>query len=206
MKLQAHQVTWTQDAWANARVLADKRPLITDTASTLIVRSKSVGVQRETASTLSAPLRAVRILAFCQAIVFIVLFLFICAWTHAGTTAGKPTLDLQVIGSSYAPQQQRNPFGSGTVVESTNGPGAKASQTVAPGMLKLKGILYDPVRPSAVVNGQLVELNKTVTVSTEQGDIEVKALEITREFVMLEVGGRKVELRLSGPEPGKETK
>jgi hypothetical protein len=204
MKLQAHQVTWTPSAWTSTAVLVGERQLPADAASMLNVRSKPVDVGRAASSSLSAPLRAVRILAFCQAIIFLVLFLFVCAWAH-GATAGKPTIDLQVIGSSYAPQKERSPFGSG-MVEPADGAAAKTGRTVAPGMLILKGILYDPVRPSAVVNGQLVELNKSVTVPTEQGNVEVKALEITREFVVLEIRDRKVELRLSGREPDKATK
>ena len=65
-------------------------------------------------------------------------------------------------------------------------------------MLKLKGILYHAVHPAAIVNDQLVEFNKSVTVQTEQGAVEVKAVQITREVVLLEVGGQKVELRLGG--------
>jgi hypothetical protein len=45
-----------------------------------------------------------------------------------------------------------------------------------------------------------VELNKSVKVHTEQGDVEIKALKITRELVLLDVGGQKVELRLGGDE------
>lgn len=204
MKLQAHQVTWTPSAWAGTAVLVDERQLPTDAASMPNVRNKSMCVGRATSSSLSAPLRAVRILAFCQAIIFLVLFLFVCAWAH-GATAAKPTVDLQVIGSSYAPQRERSPFGSG-IVAPADGSSTKTDRTIAPGMLTLKGILYDPVRPSAVVNGQLVELNKSVAVPTEHGNIEVKAVEITRELVVLKIADQKVELRLSGREPDKATK
>jgi hypothetical protein len=67
-------------------------------------------------------------------------------------------------------------------------------------LLKLHGILFNAVNPSALVNDQLVELNKSVKVHTEQGDVEIKALKITRELVLLDVGGQKVELRLGGNE------
>ncbi len=66
--------------------------------------------------------------------------------------------------------------------------------------LKLQGILYNAAKSSALVNDQLVELNKTAKVHTQQGDVEVKALQITRELVLLDVGGQKVELRLGGGE------
>jgi hypothetical protein len=45
-----------------------------------------------------------------------------------------------------------------------------------------------------------VALNKTAKVRTAEGDVEVKALEITRDLVLLEIGGQKIELRLGGNE------
>jgi hypothetical protein len=152
---------------------------------------------------LSAPLRVVGILAFGQAILFLVLFLFICAWADAATK-GAPRPNLELTASAYVSQTERDPFGAG-ITQLPDASGARTNGTAALGMLKLKGILYDPVHPSAMVNGELLELNKTVTVRTEQGDVEVKAVQITREIVSLEVGGRKVELRLGG-EPDKNTK
>ena len=107
--------------------------------------------------------------------------------------------------SAYAPEALRDPFASGGVKRS----GASASdriQAAVPAMLKLKGILYHAVHPAAIVNGQLAELNKSVTVQTEQGEVEIKALEITREAVLLEVGGQKVELRLGDGEREKTTR
>jgi hypothetical protein len=162
-----------------------------------------VSVRSAASSSLSTSLRVVRILAFCQAIIFLVLFLFVCAWAGAAT-ARKSSDDLQVISSSYAPKKERNPFGSGTVEMADTS--AKADHVIAPTLLKLSGILYDPVHPSAVVNGQLVELKKAVTIPTEQGEIEVKALRIARESILLEVGGREHELWLSGREPDKQNK
>lgn len=164
----------------------------------------NAGVRRRaTTGSLSAPLRVVGVLAFGQAIFFLVLFLFICAWAGAATK-GAPRPNLELTSSAYVPQTERDPFGSG-FAQSLDPSGAKTSETAVSGMLKLKGILYDPVHPSAMVNGTLLELNKPVTVQTEQGAVEMKAVEITRESVSLEVGGRKVELRLGG-EPDKNTK
>jgi hypothetical protein len=60
--------------------------------------------------------------------------------------------------------------------------------------------LYNKVNPSALVNDQLVELNKTAKVHTAQGEVEVKAVEITHDLVVLDVGGQKIELRLGGIE------
>jgi hypothetical protein len=58
--------------------------------------------------------------------------------------------------------------------------------------------MYHSVHPSAMVNNQLMELNKTVTMHTDQGEVTVKTLEITREAVLLETGGQKIELRTDG--------
>jgi len=133
-------------------------------------------------------------LAFCQTLVFIVLFLFICARVGAAT-GGKPTSTLELSLSAYTPQSERDPFGS-EVPKSTGA----TQQLVAPDSLKLHGILYSAANPSALINDQLVELNKTAKVHTAQGDVEVKALKITRELVVLDVGGQKVKLRLGGGE------
>jgi hypothetical protein len=66
--------------------------------------------------------------------------------------------------------------------------------------LKLTGILYDAAHPSALINDQLVEVNRPVKMQTAQGEVEIKALKITRELVVLQVGGQKMELRLGGSE------
>jgi hypothetical protein len=201
MKLQTHPVTWAHASWPSVSI--DERSFRTQSTPVLDARRESVNVRSAASSSLSTPLRVVRILAFCQAIIFLVLFLFVCAWAGAATER-KSTVDLQVISSSYAPKKERNPFGSGTV-DAVGSP-AKVDQVIAPGLLKLSGILYDPVHPSAVVNGQLVELKKAVRILTEQGELEVKALRITRESVLLEIGNREHELWLSGHEPDKQNK
>ncbi len=201
MKLQTHPVTWAHASWPSVSI--DERLFPTQATPVLDARCESVYDRSATPSSLSTPLRVVRILAFCQAIIFLVLFLFVCAWTGAATES-KSTADLQVTSSSYAPKKERNPFGSGTV-DPADSP-AKADHVIAPSLLKLSGILYDPVHPSAVVNGQLVELKKAVRVPTEQGEIEVKALRIGRESILVEVGGREHELWLSGREPDKQNK
>jgi hypothetical protein len=41
---------------------------------------------------------------------------------------------------------------------------------------------------------------------TAQGEMEVKALKITRELVVLQVGGQKMELRLGGGEHNQEAR
>lgn len=135
---------------------------------------------------------------------FLALFLFICAWAGA-TTEGKARFNPELSRSVYAPEAVRDPFGSGAA--QLAGPSASERlRAAAPALLKLKGILYHAVRPSAIVNDQLVELNRSVTVQTEQGEMEIKALQITHEVVLLEVGGQKVELQLGGGQRDKITK
>jgi hypothetical protein len=157
------------------------------------VEYETVVCRPAASSSLSVPLRIVGILAFCQALVFIVLFLFICARAGAATE-GKPSSGLELSSSVYTPQNARDPFGS----QVPNATGT--TQPVATGQMKLQGILYNAVNPSALVNDQLVELNKLTKVHTGQGEVEVKALKITRDLVLLDVGGQKIELRLGGDE------
>jgi hypothetical protein len=106
--------------------------------------------------------------------------------------------------STYAAQTLRDPFGS-EVPKSANGTGG-AVRAAAAESFKLMGILYDATNPAALVNDQLVELNKPVKMQTGQGEVEVKALKITRELVVLQVGGQTMELRLGGSEHNQETK
>jgi hypothetical protein len=200
--LQAHPSTWSPGAWADVSIDEDRIP--SEPTPIPGVSRESVRARGKAFNDISGSLSAVRILAFCHAIFFLVLFLFICAWAGAATT-GKSAIDLRVISSAYAPQKGRNPFTSGAA-DSAEGAAATTGPVIAPGLLKLSGILYDPVQPSAVVNNQLVELKKPVKVRTGQGEVKVKALEIGREFVLLEVGDQKLELWLSGHKPGKQTK
>ena|ERR1017187_1142758 len=193
MKLPAQSVIWTQRVWPRADVLTDERCEPRKVALAVEAECEAVVCRRSASSSLSIPLRIVGILAFCQALVFIVFFLFICARAGAAT-AGNPTSGLELSPSAYTPQSVRDPFGS-EVPKSTG-----ATRLMGTESLKLHGILYNAANPSALVNDQLVELNKTAKVHTEQGDVEVKALKITRELVVLDVGGQKVELRLGGDE------
>ncbi|HXI83083.1 MAG TPA: hypothetical protein VNL17_03220 [Verrucomicrobiae bacterium] len=193
MKLRAQPVIWTHRAWPRADVLVDGRCEDREDTAAAKVERKAVTCRQTASDSLSVPLRIVGVLAFCQALVFIVLFLFICARAGAATV-GKPTSDLALSLSAYTPQSERDPFGSEAPKL------AGATQPVGPDLFKLHGILYSAANPSALVNDQLVELNKTAKVHTVQGDVEVKALKITRELVLLDVGGQQVELRLGGAE------
>jgi hypothetical protein len=104
--------------------------------------------------------------------------------------------------STYKTQGARDPFGSEVTV--SPGPTAGGSTRAAPAAaFKLMGILYNAASPSALVNDQLLELNKPVKMQTGQGEVQVRALSITRNLVVLEVGGQRVELRLGGSERDK---
>jgi hypothetical protein len=139
----------------------------------------------------SSAVRIVGILAFGQSLIFLVIWLLVCA--NAGAATGPKaefTPELKV--SSYEPAKVRDPFAR---------PGATAQDgKVAPSVafaFQLQGILYQSTSPSAIINDKLVTLNKIVTLSAENAEVQVKAVEITRDGVVLEVGGQKVELRLS---------
>jgi hypothetical protein len=198
MKSSAQPVIWTQRAWPKAGVSVGDRREAAKIAGTVTIDSEAeaMACRRTANDSLSTPLRIVGILAFCQALVFVVLFLFICARAGA-TTERKPTSGLELNPSTYVPQNGRDPFGA--EVPKAGG-GTPVVRPVGTDMLKLQGILYNKVNPSALVNDQLVELNKITKVQTDQGEVQVKALEITRDLVLLDVGGQKIELRLGGSE------
>jgi hypothetical protein len=149
-------------------------------------------------------MRVVGVLAFCQVIVFLVLFLFLCARVGAATES-KSGHNLELIPSTYTTQNPRDPFGA-QVAGSADTNGAGTVTSVDAGAMKLMGILYDAAHPSALVNDQLLELNRPVKMQTAQGEVEVKALKITRDLVVLQVGGQQMELRLGGAEHSQEAR
>jgi hypothetical protein len=107
--------------------------------------------------------------------------------------------DLELTRSVYKPHKARDPF----LKPGTAAIGSDGLKTAMAGQLvfRLQAILWSPKNPSAVVNDQLLDLNKSVILSTASGDVEVKAVEIGRERVVLEVVGQRVELRLNPEEP-----
>ena len=151
--------------------------------------------QSSPASTWPSRLQIVGILAFVQSLLFLVIWLWICASAGAATTP-KVGFNPDLQQSRYDPVKQRDPF-------------AKAGATTAAGktlpaaarVFHLSGILYQPGNPSAVVNDKLLTLNKTVTLNAGNGEVQVKAVEITRDRVVLEAGGQKVELRMNLQNP-----
>ena len=139
----------------------------------------------------SDALRLVGLMAFGQSLLFLAIWLLICA--SAGAAGVKNVdfnRDLQL--SEYQPAKARDPFGGMA--------GASANVEPTPiGTLafQLQGILYQTKNPSAIVNNQLLTLNKTVTLETGIGTVEVRAIEITRNLVVLESRGQKVKLQLN---------
>lgn len=204
MKGHAQPAAWTGDTWSDHTVGAnDNLRAVSGISQAGWDEGQVGGCPREESGSLSKPMRIVGVLAFCQAILFVVLFLFICARAGAATE-GKPAPSLELKLSAYAAQNTRDPFGAdvpkaGSTVE-------KIAPSAGVESFKLMGILYDATNPAALINSQLVDLKKPVKVKTDQGEVEVKALTITRETVLLDVGGQKIELRLGGTERDKGSK
>lgn len=204
MKWHAQPVAWTGRTWSDDDVVVDEKRLAWNgTSADVWGEGPSVARQREASGSLATPMRIVGVLAFCQAVFFLILFLFICARAGAATE-GKTAPGLELNLSTYAAQTQRDPFGA--EIRKSGGTAAMTAPSADIESFKLMGILYDATNPAALVNSQLVDLKKPVKVQTAQGEVEVKALTITRDTVLLEVGGRKMELRLGGTERDKGSK
>lgn len=134
------------------------------------------------------------VLAFSQSLLFLAFWLYFCTSAGAETPAAAGD-DPKLQVSSYSPSKTRDPF-----VKAGAGAGVGTQLTgVDSNMFHLQGILYQPTDPSAIVNNKLVSLNKIVTLTTDAGEIQIKAVEITRDRVVMEAGGQKVELRLIPP-------
>ncbi len=185
-------------SWAGSTV---GTPVVAPAREATAAPAEVVEVRRD---GLPRSMRVVGILAFLQMALFAILFLFICARGHAAVE--KPAVFTgELRASDYSPTNARDPFGAKVSVAPSSDPAATASVAV-PVELKLQGIMYDAVRPAALVNDKLVELKKPIVLRTERGDVEVKALEITREIVLLDVGGQKLELRLGAANRATATK
>jgi hypothetical protein len=138
----------------------------------------------------------VGILAFVQSLIFLVIWLLVCANAGAAT-APKDGFNPNLQQSVYNPATQRDPFSpAGAPAANT-----AAAVSTAPSDFHLEGILYQPRSPSAIVNDTLLTLGKTATIDVGGGQIQVKATEITRNRVVLEAGGQKVELLLNPQNP-----
>jgi hypothetical protein len=101
--------------------------------------------------------------------------------------------------STYAPTKKRDPFGwsGGAVATTSTGQVTRTFTASVNFPFRLEGIQYDPISPSAIINDRLVFLRKPVTLVAGSAAIEVKAVEITANRVVLEVGDQRVELRLA---------
>lgn len=135
--------------------------------------------------------RWVGLMAFAQSLLFLAVWLLVCAAAGAAPTE-KTGFHPELVVSTYEPTKTRDPFGKvgGTTPEVKALPGT-------PIALQLEGILYEAANPAAIVNGRLLTLNKTVTLTAGNGEVTVRAVEITRDHVVLEAGGQRTELRLS---------
>jgi hypothetical protein len=124
-------------------------------------------------------------------LILLAIAAFTLGATHNdATTTNEPAYE--VIASVYKVQKSRDPFAAKVHV-------SPSSKQVAgtPMVFRLDGILYQANDPSASVNGTLVRLNKPVTIRTDTGEAKVKAVEITRDKVVLEVNDQKVELKIN---------
>jgi len=111
----------------------------------------------------------------------------------------------QMRESTYAPAKSRDPFDRpGQQVTKTS-----TSQTpiivqapkrqIPPAWFRLQAILLDRRSPMAVVNAELLELNKPATMRVGSYELRVKAVEVGRDRVILDVEGERVEVRLEEP-------
>lgn len=135
--------------------------------------------------------QVVGVMAFGQSLLFLLFWLLVCFSAGAGTTPpakAKPALQV----STYDPANLRDPFLAPGVTPMKSKVVDKTSLT-----FKLQGILYSPSRPAAMVNDKLVEVGKPVTLTSGLAEIEVSAVRITRDTVILEAAGERIELRLA---------
>jgi hypothetical protein len=113
----------------------------------------------------------------------------------AAPTEYKPELRQ----STYAPAAVRDPFGGTVTQPAVTGKVAMATAPAASFPFRLEGIMYEPRQPSAIINNQVVVLQKTVVLRSGGLAVEVRAVEIAADRVVLEVGTERVELRLAKP-------
>jgi len=145
--------------------------------------------------SLSRAIRVVGLMALAQSLMFLVIWLLICASAGA-TPTKKPEFNPNMQLSTFEPSNSRDPFGKVGV----SSPEIKALPG-APIALQLEGILYESSHPSAIVNGRLLTLDKSVTLPAGNGEVKVRAVEITRDRVVVEANGQKIELRLAVQNP-----
>lgn len=101
-------------------------------------------------------------------------------------TGFDPTLRLSV----YQPTVTRDPFLPARAAATKSVASADQSE------FQLQGLLWDNTNPAVIVNNEMLVLNRPKKVLTSRGQVEVTAVEITRQRVVLEAGGTKIELPL----------
>jgi len=122
----------------------------------------------------------------------------------------------QMCESVYAPQKQRDPFDRGDRPVAKTPPPAKPAAVAPPplppkpvipaSLFRLQAILREKNASLAVVNGEVLELDKYVTMRVGTSTYRLKAVAIEREQVVLEVEGQKIVVRLEEPAPAQKTK
>ena len=110
------------------------------------------------------------------------------------TTAPAPpsnsNFQHQLINSVYQPIVSRDPFLSRDENLILTGP-----KTVDLRTFHLDGFLGPANNLNAVVNGWVLSLNKPVVIETATGHIQIKAVQIALDGVVLEVGDQHVKLK-----------
>jgi hypothetical protein len=78
---------------------------------------------------------------------------------------------------------------------------------IAPAWFHLQAILVGTRGSTALINGKLLELNKSESLLTAGGELQVKLVQIGRDRIVLEVEEQKLEVRLEeGTAPPKPNK
>ncbi len=121
------------------------------------------------------------------------LALALAGWLGAPMVHGATADPNEIPRSAYSNQNSRpDPF----LPVKLKGIGLEAKASVADQGLHLQGILWDPVKPAAIINRQRVVLNETVVLKLNMGECTVKATRIERERVVLKMDTREIELQL----------
>jgi len=201
MKLHATHVTSSPAVWSGYDIAAGVRshgPAAAATTTDWSDDDSRAGIAER--SALPKAVRIVGIMAFGQSLLFLAIFLFFCARAGAATEAKSAVFDPDLRISSYSPTKERDPFLSSSPPVVAAAAAAAAGTSVVPLVLKLQGILFQTDHPAAMINDRLVMLNKPIVLKAGQSEIEVQAVKITRELVVLQIGEQQVELRINSPE------
>ena len=124
-------------------------------------------------------------------------FLFCASWlpvmAASDTTAppGSP-LNPQVPSTYNNANKRPDPF----LPVKLKGRGPEVKVTFNDSELHLRGILWHPTKPVAIINRQSIGLNETVTLKLSSGEFSAKAVSIEREKVVLKLGDHEVTLQL----------